>query len=123
MSSADLVRELTANASLLVQRQAKLARLEARQELRRGKVTAGLLGGAGLTALAAVVLLLVAAALALGQAFGGRFWAGALVVAGALAVTATVPGLLGYRRLPRTPLSRTRAELTKEVQWAKHRTT
>jgi hypothetical protein len=122
MSSTDLVKELTANASLLLQRQAKLARLEAKDELRRGKSTAGLLGSAGLAAYAGALLLLVAGALGLGEALGGRYWAGALIVAGVALVAAMVPALIGYRKLPRQPLSRTRAELSKEISWAKSRT-
>src|SRR4051794_2080120 len=68
MSSADLVKELTSNASLLVQRQVKLATLEAKQELQKGKTMAELLGTAGLCAYACVILLLVAAALGIGAA-------------------------------------------------------
>src|SRR5262245_43915150 len=37
MSSADLVKELASSASLLIQRQVKLARIEAKSELEKGK--------------------------------------------------------------------------------------
>jgi hypothetical protein len=122
MSSADLVKELSADLSLLLQRQVKLARLELEQQLRQGKSTARLISFAGLTAYAGAILLLVAAAIGLGAAFGGRAWAGALVVGGVLVATAAVPALLGYRRRPRLPLARTRAELSKELDWVKLRT-
>jgi hypothetical protein len=123
MSSSDLVKELTDNAQLLLQRQVRLAKLEAKLELENGKRTAGLLGFAGMAAYAGAILILVAGALALGDALGGRLWAGALIEAAVLLTVALVPGLLGYKRLPKNPLSRTRAELGKELEWAKYRTT
>jgi hypothetical protein len=123
MTSSDLVKELTANAQLLLQRQARLAKLEAKLELENGKKTAGLLGFAGMAAYAGVILSLVAGALGLGDALGGRLWLGALVEAAVLLAISLVPGLLGYKRLPKNPLPRTRAELSKELTWAKYRTT
>jgi Putative Actinobacterial Holin-X, holin superfamily III len=119
MSSADLVKELTDNASLLLKRQIRLATYEAKQELAKGKTMASFLGVAGLCAYAGVICGLVAAALAIGAALDGRWWAGALIVAGALLVVALVTGLIGYRRRVRDPLARTRAEVAKEISWAK----
>jgi hypothetical protein len=118
-SSADLVRELSSSATLLVKRQMTLAKLEAKRELARGKVSAELLGVAGLCAYAAVLVALVAAALALGAALHGRYWEGGLIVALVLAVPALIVGLVGYRKRPKRPLARTRAEIDKEIAWAK----
>lgn len=84
---------------------------------------ASLFGIAGVCAYGGVLLCLVAAALAIGAALDGRLWAGALIVAGALFVPALVTGLVGYQRRVRNPLARTRAELSKEMSWAKYRTT
>lgn len=123
MSSADLVKELTSNASLLVQRQVKLATMEAKEELKKGKTMVSLFGIAGVCAYAGVVLCLVAAALAIGAALDGRYWAGALIVAAALFLPAIVTGLIGYQRRIKNPLARTRAEISKEMTWAKYRTT
>jgi hypothetical protein len=123
MSSADLVKELTSNASLLVQRQVKLAKLEAQHEMKKGKTMAELLGTAGLLAYAGVILCLVAAAIGIGTALDGRYWAGALIIAGALFIPAIITGLLGYRRRVTGPLPRTRAELSKEMSWVRYRTT
>jgi Putative Actinobacterial Holin-X, holin superfamily III len=123
MSSADLVKELSANASLLVQRQVKLATLEAKVELKKGKTMASLFGVAGLLAYGGVILGLVAAALGIGAALDGRWWAGALIVAGALLLPALVAGLVGYRKRVTNPLPRTRAGISKEISWAKSRTT
>jgi hypothetical protein len=123
MSSADLVKELTANAQHLEQRQIKMATVEAKEELKKGKTMASLYGVAGACAYAGLILALVAAALGIGAALDGRWWAGALIVAGGLFVIAAVTGLIGYRRRVRDPMSRTRAELSKEIAWAKYRTT
>jgi putative superfamily III holin-X len=123
MTSTDLVKELTDNAQLLLKRQTELAKREAYLELKQGKATAGLLGFAGLTAYAGVLMLLVAGAAALGARLGGRLWAGALVEAAVLLAMALVPALLGWRKLPRSLLPRTRSELSKEMTWAKYRMT
>ena len=123
MSSSDLVKELTSNASLLMKRQVKLATLEVKQELQKGKTMASLLGVAGVCAYAGVILCLGAAALAIGAALDGRYWAGALIVAAALFIPAAVTGLIGYRKRLKDPMPRTRAELSKEITWAKYRTT
>ena len=122
MSSTDLVKELTSNASLLVKRQVKLATLEAKKELQKGKTMAELFGVAGVCAYAGFILCLVAGACAIGAALGDRYWAGALIVAGALFIPAIISGLLGYQKRIKDPLPRTRAELSKEITWAKYRT-
>jgi hypothetical protein len=119
MSRSELVEELFANASLLIKRQLKLAELESKQQLTRGKTMARLLGAGGLFAYAAALMLLVAAALGLGVALGDRFWAGALLVGGALLVIAAVLGGIGWHKRVRAPLGRTRRELGKEVTWAR----
>jgi uncharacterized membrane protein YqjE len=123
MSSADLVKELTSNASLLVKRQIKLATIEAKQEMQKGKTMAEMFGVAGVCAYAGVIMCLAAAALAIGAALDGRYWAGALIVAAALFIPAAITGLIGYQKRLKNPLPRTRAELSKEITWAKYRTT
>ena len=123
MTSTDLVKELTANASLLVQRQVKLATLEAKQELQKGKTMVELYGSAGLCAFAGSVLCLVAAAFAIGAALDGRYWAGALIVGAVMFVPAVVIGLVGHKKRLTNPMPRSRAELSKEISWAKYRTT
>ncbi|HEY1586418.1 MAG TPA: phage holin family protein [Polyangia bacterium] len=123
MSSADLVKELTSNASLLVQRQIKLAKIEAKQELQKGKTMAELFGVAGVCAYAGVIMCLVAAALAIGAALDGRYWAGALIMAAVMFIPAIISGLLGYKKRVTNPMPRTRAEVSKEITWAKYRTT
>jgi hypothetical protein len=123
MSSSDLVKELSSNASLLIQRQVKLAKLEARQELQKGKTMVELFGVAGLFGYAGAMLCLVAAALGIGAALDGRYWAGALIVAAVLFIPAIVTGLIGYQKRLKKPMQRSRNELSKEITWARYRTT
>jgi uncharacterized membrane protein YqjE len=123
MSSADLVKELTSNASLLVQRQVKLAKMEAKHEIQKGKTMVELFGTAGLCAYAGVILGLTAAALGIGAALDGRYWAGALMVASVLFIAAIITGLIGYQKRMQRPLAHTREELSKEITWARYRTT
>lgn len=123
MSSSDLVKELTSDASLLVKRQIELAKLEAKEELKKGVVMASMLGAAGVCAYAGLILLLVAAAMAIGAAINGWYWLGALIVAGGMFVFAGITGGIGYARRLKQPLKRSRAELSKEITWARYRTT
>lgn len=123
MSSADLVKELTSDASLLVQRQMQLAKLEAKKELQKGKVMAGMFGVAGVCAYSGFVLLLVAAAMGIGAAINHWYWLGALIVAAAMFIPAGITAGIGYARRLKEPLKRSRAELSKEITWARYRTT
>jgi uncharacterized membrane protein YqjE len=123
LSSVDLVKELTSNMSLLVQRQVRLATLEARRELTRGLTTVELLGSGGFIAIIGVLLLLVAAVIGLGVAFSGRYWLSALVVAALLISIGFVLGGLGWGKRKAARLPHSRAELQKELSWAKHRAT
>jgi hypothetical protein len=123
MTSADLVKELTSNVTLLVQRQVKLARQEAMKELKQTRAMAINVGIAGAFALAGFILCCVAAALGLGAMLDGRFWAGALLVAAALFIPAAAAGLIAWQKRPKQPMKHTRAEISKEITWARHRTT
>jgi hypothetical protein len=123
MSSVELVKELTSDLSLLVQRQVKLATLEARRELTRGLTMAELLGSGGLIAILGLLLLIVAAVLGLGLGLGGRYWLSALIVGTPLWVTGLLLGGLGWHRRQARPRPRTRTVLHKELSWAKHTAT
>ncbi|HUS63956.1 MAG TPA: phage holin family protein, partial [Kofleriaceae bacterium] len=109
-------------ASLLVQRQIRMARLEAEQQLHREKTVAEMVGIGGALALAGTVVMLVAAALAIGEALG-HLWLGALIVGGVLLAIAVAIGLVGWSRRVKEPLPRSRRELDKEVTWARHQLT
>jgi hypothetical protein len=118
MSTRDLLREIASNGSLLIKRQVKLAQLEGRRNLDKEKTAVELLGSGGAVAYAGVILLLVAAALGIGDALDGRYWAGALIVGGALLVVASILGAIGWARRVKKPLRRSRREIDKELSWA-----
>jgi hypothetical protein len=126
MTSADLVKELTANASLLLRRQIRIAKLEAEQELHRRRPLYELMGAAGLLVYGGALMLLMGAACAIGELRFGHIWMGALSLAAVLFLAALVPFFMGMGRKKRvaTPLfERTRRELRKEISWARYRTT
>lgn len=123
MSNAELVKELTSNMSLLVKRQVKLATLEAKEELERGKIMAGAFGIAAALAYAGFILLVVAAAMGIGLALFHAYWAGALIAAGCMFIPALIAAAIGYEKRIRNPMKRTRAELAKEITWARYHTT
>jgi hypothetical protein len=122
LSSKELVSELVSDAQLLIQRQIQLAKIEARQEIKRELRSVEWLGVGGAIAYAGLVLLLVAAALGIGEALQAP-WAGALIVAGALLFIAAVTGAIGWSRRVKTPLERSQREVKKEITWAKHQAT
>jgi len=107
MSNAELLRELTADASLLVKRQVALLKIEAKQQLDREKHVAEALGTAGLLGYAGVLLLLVAAAVAVGQALG-HLWLGPLMFGGAILIAAAITFVVGWAKRVKRPLPRTR---------------
>jgi hypothetical protein len=118
--TVDLVKELTADASLLIQRQVKLATLEAKTELQRAVKLAQLFSIAGAAAYAGIILALAGAGIAIGAAIGHGLELGLFILAAALILPAAVGGLVGYRRAKQIePLRRSRAELAKEIQWTR----
>jgi hypothetical protein len=122
MSSKEILSELISDASLLVQRQVQLARMEGEQSVSREKTVAKLMAAGGAIAYAGVVVLLVAAALALGQALG-HLWLGALIVGGVLAIVGAALGGVAWSGRVRKPLAVTRRELDKEITWARDQVT
>jgi hypothetical protein len=117
MSAKQIVQELASDASLLIDRQVKLARVELRDELIREAKSAGLLGAAAVLGWSAFTLLLTAAALALGLVLPA--WAAALIVAGLVLMGAVVLAAVGWAARVRRTLPRTRRAAQKELSWAK----
>lgn len=114
--TADLVREAILDARELLQAEVELAKDEVRQELRRAKAAAIVLGIAAAAAVIGLALLLVGVCLAIsrGPLPALLFGAGFLVVA-------AIAGVLGYGSLPRHPLSATRARLEVDARILKER--
>lgn len=119
MSSGDLMKELFSDVTLLVKRQVTLARIEAEKDLGRGKSMVSLLGAAGIVGFMGLIILLMAAALAIGMALSGLLWAGALIIAGGLFLIAALLATAGWAGRVRTPIGRSRDQLEKEISWVK----
>jgi hypothetical protein len=118
MNTLELVKGTLAHLMAVAEQQMKLLRLEATEQLvqeRRMLVLVGL--GAGL-ALSGLLMLLVAAAMGLGFALGGRHWAGSLTLAAPLLVAGATLCATGWRRRVRTLLPLSSLELDKELKWA-----
>ncbi|WP_438026105.1 phage holin family protein [Sorangium sp. So ce233] len=93
----DLVRDAIQDTQELIKIEIALAKNETKQDITKLRNAAIAFGVAFAAAILMLAMLLVAAALALGGAVP------ALVIAGALLVTAAIAGLVGYRAIPREP--------------------
>src|SRR6201995_1511455 len=96
-SAADLVKQATEQASLLVRDELKLAQLEMTRKGKQAGAGAGLLGGGGLIALYGVACLIACAVLGLSHVM--QPWLAALVMGVALLGVAGIAALLGKGRL------------------------
>ena len=121
MGTNDLVKELAADSALLVKRQLELAKLEITSELKQRVGVIETFGVSGLMAYAGILMLLVAAASALGSALGHGLWAGALIIAAILIAPAAVVGAIGFRKMESsgTLFKRSRRELDKEIAFSR----
>jgi hypothetical protein len=117
-SLGELVAEMTSDISTLFRKEIELAKTEARDELRQAGKAAGMLGGAGLAAWLALLLLSLALAWLLDQAMNtalafaivGVVWA----VAALILQRSGRAALAGVRGLPTT-----RDTIKEDVEWAK----
>jgi len=116
-STAGLISELVSQAGVLARKEVELAKRELREDLRREAVAAGQLGIAGVAGLMTLNLLLVTAVLALTRAMPG--WIAGLLVSAATLLVAVAMALIGWKRIKRPPLERTRRTLKDDAQWAK----
>jgi hypothetical protein len=119
LSTAQLLRQVTAKSALLVRREVDLAREELRADMAAELATAKALAIAAALALTTLDLLLVAVVFAFVPLIEG--WLAALLVAGATLLVAVVVGMVGWSRRVRRPLERTRRTLEEDVRWAKER--
>jgi hypothetical protein len=98
-SAADLVKQVTEQASLLVRDEVKLAQLEMTRKGKQAGLGAGMLGGGGLIALYGVACLIACAIIGLSRVIPA--WLAALAVGGALLAVAGAAALAGKARLSR----------------------
>jgi hypothetical protein len=121
LSTAELVKAIAGQVTLLGKKHVALARNELEANLRSEVKVASGLGAAGVGAIITVTLFLVTAILALATVMPA--WAAGLAVSGfMLLVVAIVAGVSWSRRL-RTPLAHTRHELSENVRFTKERLT
>jgi uncharacterized membrane protein YqjE len=117
----DLFTELARKASALARKEVELAKAEVKADIRSSARMASGLGVAGVCALVALQLLLLALVLALAEAEVMPGWAAALVVAAVVLAVGTVAGLWGWSKRVRKPLDTTRRSVKENVRWARER--
>jgi hypothetical protein len=117
-STADLVVEAMDGARELARLEIALAKEEIKAELKHAERAAVGLG----IALASSVLVLCLLSVALVLALGGTALV-ALLIALVFLVVGGVAGFVGYGKLPKSPLERTRGRLEKDVKQLKEHLT
>jgi uncharacterized membrane protein YqjE len=122
LPTAQLLKRLSDQASLLVREEVALAKAELAEKGKRAGRGAGMFGGAALLALYGVGALVVAAIVALD--FVLALWLAALSVAGLLLIIAGIAALAGRIQVNKAtpPMPQQTVETVKEdVQWARTR--
>lgn len=114
LSTADLVKDVLTEARELVKLEVDLARSEVEGEVAELVQSAFALGASVVAALLFLAMISVAVVVAL----GGTSLA-AIGVGVVFAVASGVTGWVGYRKLPKKPLARTRRRLRADLQQLK----
>ncbi|HEX7265927.1 MAG TPA: phage holin family protein [Streptosporangiaceae bacterium] len=96
-STAELVKELSGQVSVLVRDELKLAQLEMIRKGKRAGIGIGVLGGSGLAALYGLGCVIACVILAISGVLAA--WLAALIVGAALLAVAGVAALIGKGRL------------------------
>ena len=121
-SLGELVATATKDLSLLVSQEVALAKAELKKEVAHAGKGAGMLGGAGVMGLFALIFLSIALAYAISWFGIGLGW-GFFIVGMLYLVVAAVLGLLGKKQLSKVgPPEKTIATVKDDVAWAKHPT-
>jgi uncharacterized membrane protein YqjE len=120
-SVGELLKELSTETSTLVRKEMELARAELQEQGKRAGKGAGLLGGAGVTALLALGSLTATVIALLDTAM--ETWLAALIVTVIWGVIAGVLALQGRNKLQDAtpPAPQTVETLKEDVRWAKTR--
>ena len=119
LSTAQLLKEIAAQGSLLVKKQIALAKTELKSDARTEAKVAGGLGLAAVGAIITVTLLLVTVAFALALVLPA--WAAGLIVSGIVAAFVAILAGVSWSRRVRKPLQRSRDELKQDVRFTKER--
>lgn len=118
---ADLVVDVSENASTLVREEIELAKAEVSQKVTKLLRGSAVGAAAGTFAFLAVILILHGIAWLLGEElFGGNIWAGYFVTAGIFLLIAALAGLIAFRSVkagspPVPEQAIEEAKLTKEM--------
>ena len=116
----ELLKQLSQETTLLVRQELELAKAELSEKGKAAGVGAGLLGGAGVTALVGLIALMVTIVAALDTAMDT--WLAALITTALFFAAAGVQALVGRKRLqdatPPTP-EQTTESVKEDVEWAK----
>jgi hypothetical protein len=119
----ELVATATRDMSLLIHQEIELAKTELGQQAARAGVGAGLLGGAGVLGLFALVLASFAGGFGFSAGLNIGLWAGFLCMTGVYAVLAGGLAFIGIRRVKRLGgPERTSSTLKATLAWARHPT-
>jgi Flp pilus assembly protein TadB len=117
-TTADVVRDILADAEEIIRSEVRLAKLELREEAVKAGKAAGMLAAAAGAAFYAAWFLLAAVMFALAIAI--PLWAAALLVGLALGVAAVWMGALGRDRVRRVSKPQKTVQSIKEsVEWAR----
>lgn len=119
-STAELVKQLSAQLSTLIRKELDLAKAELTEKGKKAGLGAGMFGGAGVAGLLALGALTAFLILLLSKAMDA--WLAALIMTVVWAAVAAVLALLGRDRVREaTPPAEETVETVKEdVQWAKN---
>jgi MFS family permease len=121
-STADLLKQLSAQTTTLVRQEIELAKVELAEKGKRAGIGAGMFGGAGALGFYAFGALTACAILALATAVSG--WLAALIVAVLYGAIAGVLALTGKKQVTAAtpPVPEQALQSTKEdVRWVKTR--
>ena len=121
-SFSDLFQDIIRNVQEIVRSEVRLAKTEIREEVVKAKSAMLFLGTGALTAIFAILFLLLTIVYVLALVVPS--WAAALIVGGALAATANVMLMAGIKRFKKihpTP-ERTVETIKENVEWAKQLT-
>jgi uncharacterized membrane protein YqjE len=123
-SLGELLGEMTSSLSTLIRKEIDLARVELKDEVRQAGKAGGMLGGAALVGYLGALLLSLALALGLSDAFDADPWVGLLVVGVIFVGVAAVLGVQGRNKLQQIDAvpQQTVQTLKEDVQWVKQQT-
>ncbi len=122
-SLGELVATMSRDLSLLVHKEAELAKTEIAESAKRAGLGAGFLGGAGFVGIFALAFVSIAAALGIDEGLSWPWWAGFAIIGGLYGGLATLLGLLGLRKVTKvSPPERTIQTVRDDIAWAKHPT-